>query len=425
MGIAYVERRIRLRRYEFTVQGLLNIVVGIILLFTLFAPITALSLNISAPRTRINVIRGHLRLTINGFGGVLIDGILYYQYLVGETLTAKKVFEFSYYYIHPILALTGVLCFIGALLLILNGLLDGSVIRISKLMEKKDLLGLVGSFLSFGGLFIAFLIINSLSLGRPLNLYILIPERAINLSYSFLTIGEFKVILTDLYYSLSGFKQAGARFSLSLRQFSIGALLWALMSIIAIITNVDNVVFKKKMLLRKSWRLRINGALVVLLSMMFPLAGFVDLRIGNGVAGYFVGVFKIAFSSKIDIYLLMTIFSLAFVIFIICYTSQATLPGVLMRAEEFLSFDLPPEELARRSKLLPIYSRYVSVVKMLTGILYLIGISGLAGFLLKTLLPYYFSLVGPEVGFLWVEPMIPIALVAASIGFISYFAYLE
>ncbi|MHA1617289.1 MAG: hypothetical protein ACTSX9_08305 [Candidatus Njordarchaeales archaeon] len=427
-----VEPKIKIRRREITLVGFLNVVIGLILLGTLLLPWINVSLTATAPSYRSGVIYGDLRLTGNGFGGLRIIGRMDYQYGVGEQMMTSILFNIAYYYLSPLPLAIGIVSFIGALLTILSGLADGGVLKIRIFSEKKDLMGIIGSSLAVLGGVIYGLLVNMFSLGQASALAITIPERGINLILEYSTVGEFKVAIFKAYTALAVLKQAGVSLKYSY-YVAPGLLLWALLSAILLTLNVHYPLLTRKYRLRTAWKLRIDSAIMTFVMMLYPIAGFVKLSGTTGTVGVFFLFLKvtttfgesISRAITIDIYALVALIMLVLVVFLTIFAATKTAPGILMRAEEFIRFDLPPDELARRSKLLPVYISYVSRIKLLVGFLWLIALVTLFGFLLKTLLPLHLSLAKFETGFLWVEPFTVIAIGIATFGLLTHLVYLD
>jgi len=345
-------KRIKIWRYEFTINGLLNIFLGILLIVFLFFPWFDSTLFIQAEEWRNNVIWGHLKLSSNGLGITNLDISLTYKSEVGAI---RDIVNLAYMSVNPILLALGVIGLISSILLILSGLIDGGVIDIGFISNRRGKIPIIASFLAVisGAIYSA--IVNNLYIGKRFDVLIDIPERDILKTISFSTFGDFNLAIFNTISALEEFRRAGVGFSYNFA-LGTGLLAWAIISAIAFIQNVNYLYLTNKLKLRTAWKVRFNLATFILLTFLYPIAGFIKIVGSSGIWNIYYLFFSISKESvRLVIQPLIIIVFTILLIFLIFTGVRTRGAGILMTTEEFIPLDLPPEEIARRTKLLPIY----------------------------------------------------------------------
>ena len=415
-------KRIRIWKYEFTINGLLNIVFGALLIICIFLPWFDNSLIVQTETWRTNVVWGHFKLSSNGLGIINFDATLTYK---DETGAVRDVLNVNYFGINIILSIIGIISLISSIFLILSGLADGGVLKIGFLEKMRERLTIIFSLLVvvLGAIYAN--VVNSLKIGKTIDILINIPEREIAYAASFQSFGEYKLAIFEIMNALEAFSRAGVRFNYNL-SMGLGLLLWSIISIITFIQNVHYIYFTNRLKLRTAWKVRLNLAFFILLSFLYPVSGFVKVTGSSNAWGMYLLFFSITSNSfKLVIQLVIIIVFAALLIFLIFMGVKTRGAGILMTNIEFIPLDLPPEEIAKRTKLLPIYSSYIGRIKLFVTIFWLILIVSYLSFALNELLKIYLNLVSKGIGYLWVEPLYLLGLIASIVGLISQVVYVD
>lgn len=389
----YLEAKIRLGKLVTTRIGLAYLFFSILMLILLPLPWVHLYLNIIPTRVT-DAYYGEYGVSINGLGfGYFIDK-LYYIIEQGNTRAIEDTYTnffsaslFGFGLIILIGALFGILIFLKE-----SDLLPAGLARIFTGNSKKDVIfGLIGPILAMSSTLLVGILYDYLS--API----------IHAS----NIGELKVIIYKYSKSLTslyvGRLTIEPHFTIG-----IGASLGFVIALIWFVYAVDQYIFKRRLNLRITWRIRLAAFLIIAITCLYPWAGAVT------VDGWF---YWLGISTPNGLFLfVISIMGM----FIIIFASQKLPAGVLMREEEFISLALSPEELARRAKLLPIYMKMTKRFSALVLILWIIILGLFVATVRGVFASEYTKLVKEAIGMLWTELPIWLLLISPLAGIASH-----
>lgn len=387
MAVRSVAKKIRIGKLVTTPMGLVYLVIGILLISTLVLPWVNIGVYIKPNRTR-DTYRGEYTLTMNGLGmGEFRHVLLYFFDIKKNNFTEIENTRIS---IVSGIALTfGALVLIGALMAIIMFLKESMLLpkRILNLLEKRErTLSIASACLPLIGSLLFGILHDSLDL----------PLEGIS------TISMFKK--TTLLYQFTAEEQYRAVSIVSgTYNIGIGAVLSFMIAVIYFTIVMHKYIFSGLFNLRRAWKLRADAFLVLLIVAAYPWAHEISInetKTWIGLATYWG--------------MLATIAALAGLLIILA-SSKIMRAGVLMREEEFIALTLPPEELARRAKLLPIYVSNVRKVNFLVIVLWILI---LAFFIIEVrhLTAIYTKLAKEGLGYIFTELPTWMVLVTPLLG---------
>lgn len=191
-----------------------------------------------------------------------------------------------------------------------------------------------------------------------------------------------------------------------------GYILATFSSVFILILMLHRYIFAGKLILRKSWKLRLWLIMITLLTGIFPWA-----RIVNAMEFSTIGLTN-------DMWALMFVVFMAFSVFLIVFAAMRASFAVLMKEEEFISFDLPPEELSRRISMLPYLTHGLKLLRRLLTILFIIP-PILFYLSTRAMLKLHFLYIKDGIGYLFTEYTAWIPLIASIFLFLVHIGMRE
>jgi len=121
---------------------------------------------------------------------------------------------------------------------------------------------------------------------------------------------------------------------------------------------------------------------------------------------------------------LMFVAFMAFSVFLIVFAAMRASFAVLMKEEEFISFDLPPEELSRRISMLPYLTHGLKLLRRLLTILFIIP-PILFYLSTRAMLKLHFLYIKDGIGYLFTEYTAWIPLIVSIFLFLVHIGIRE
>ncbi len=369
--------KIRIGKVVTTPIGLAYLIFSVLLLLMLPLPWVNVIARVEPTRST-DAYMGAYGIDANGFGfGVFQDILIYVRDLSAKDFEVIKENTVSFF--SPAILSLGILVLIGAILGIMmflkeSKLLPEGIIRVIEANEQREsIFAMLGPLIAFIGSVLFGVSYDNLPL--PLSGF---P----NVASVKLSVFDYEKLIKSLY--------PGRARLITSYNIGVGAVLAFILSLIWLIMAVHKYIFTEKLNLRRSWKLRADILLAIILTVLYPWAHVVSV---DGTRRW-LGIETI-WGAYI---LLFGVLGLAIIILV----ASRFPAGVLMREEEFISLALPPEELARRAKLLPIYA---STIRKITAIIAIIWIVIFALFIVavREFSGIYTELVKFEAGHLWTE----------------------